>query len=152
MTKNQIRDLRNIIRQFDRELFFQNVASCCNGISPAQCHALLEIEKQSVTTVGELAQNLSLDKSTVSRTVEGLVNISLINREIPKENRRTSIIKLTESGKKVCKTIHYANDEYFEQVLSQFNEDEVSQFISHLGKFTNGMQRQRKTDASSCCK
>ncbi len=48
-----------------------------NGISLAQCHTLLEIEKSHEISISELANTLSLDKSTVSRTVDGLVNINM---------------------------------------------------------------------------
>ena len=40
-----INQFRESIRIFDREVSFQNSASCCNGISVAQGHTLLEIEK-----------------------------------------------------------------------------------------------------------
>ncbi|MCK4750392.1 MAG: MarR family transcriptional regulator, partial [Bacteroidales bacterium] len=88
MKKEYIQHFREILRIFDREVFLQNNASCCNGISLAQCHTLLEIEKNSEISVSDLAMNLSLDKSTVSRTVDGLVNIGMVDRVIPKENRR----------------------------------------------------------------
>ncbi len=151
MDIEHIRTLRDIVRKFDRELFFQNVASCCNGISPAQCHALLEIERLGKTTVGELAQNLALDKSTVSRTIDGLVNISLIDRVIPKENRRMSVVSLTEAGQKVCKTINYTNDGYFESVLCQFSDDEISEIIRLFAKFTSGMKDNRLSEVGKCC-
>ena len=77
MENKYINQFREIIRIFDREVSFQNSASCCNGISVAQCHTLLEIENNNEISISELAGNLSLDKSTVSRTVEGLVNINL---------------------------------------------------------------------------
>ena len=38
MDKEFIKKLREHLRIFDRELYLQNNASCCNGISLAQCH------------------------------------------------------------------------------------------------------------------
>jgi DNA-binding MarR family transcriptional regulator len=75
MKKAFIEQFRQILRDFGREINLQNSASCCRGISVAQCHTLLEIEKHREISVTDLARNLSLDKSTVSRTVDGLVNI-----------------------------------------------------------------------------
>lgn len=145
MDQKYIHHFREIIRIFDRELFFQNNASCCNGISVSQCHTLLEIEKNSEISVSELANNLSLDKSTVSRTVEGLVNISLVDRVIPKENRRMAQINLTDSGKQVCGTINYSNDTYIEAVLKDFSGEEKKEFLRLFEKLTKNMSVERKS-------
>ena len=145
MDKRYIHQFREIIRIFDRELFFQNNASCCNGISVSQCHTLLEIEKNSEISVSELATKLSLDKSTVSRTVEGLVNISLVDRIIPKENRRMALINLTDSGKQVCSTINYSNDGYIKAVLKDFTREEQEEFLRLFEKLTKNMSEERKS-------
>jgi len=146
MDKKYIQNFRETMRVFDREMFYQNNASCCNGISLAQCHTLLEIEKNSEISISELAHNLSLDKSTVSRTVEGLVNISLVDRIIPKENRRKAILDLTGNGKQVCKTINYTNDSYIEKVLVDFLDKEREEFLRLFKKVTEKMGEIRNDD------
>jgi len=124
MKKMYIQYFREILRVFDQELFLQNNASCCNGISLAQCITLLEIEKNSEISVSDLAKNLSLDKSTVSRT------INMVNRVIPKENRRMALINLTGSGRQVCSSINYNNDSYIRKVLNDFTDEEREEFLS----------------------
>lgn len=145
MDQKYINHFRNVIRIFDRELSVQNETSCCNGISVSQCHTLLEIEKNSEISVSELATKLSLDKSTVSRTVEGLVNISLVDRIIPKENRRKALINLTDSGRQVCSTINYSNDSYIEAVLKDFTKAEREEFLSLFEKLIKNMSEERKS-------
>jgi len=145
MDQKYIHHFRQIIRIFDRELSFQNNASCCNGISVAQCHTLLEIEKNSEISVSELANNLSLDKSTVSRTVEGLVNISLVDRIIPKENRRMALINLTDNGKQVCSTINFSNDAYIKTVLKDFSGEEREEFLRLFEKLAKNMSEERNS-------
>ena len=144
MKNKYIQHFREILRIFDREIFLQNNASCCNGISLAQCHTLLEIENNSEISVSELANNLSLDKSTVSRTVDGLVNIHMVNRVIPKENRRMALINLTETGKNVCSTIHYTNDSYVREVLGNFTTQERSELLRLFKKLTSNMAEYRE--------
>ena len=139
MKKEYIRHFREILRIFDREVFLQNNASCCNGISLAQCHTLLEIEKNSEISVSDLAMNLSLDKSTVSRTVDGLVNIGMVDRVIPKENRRKAMINLTDNGTQVCTTINYTNDSYIRDVLKDFTDEERDEFLRLFEKLTCNM-------------
>jgi len=139
MEKDYIRQLRDTIRVFKREILFQNTASCCNGISLAQCHTLLEIEKKNEISVSELAENLSLDKSTVSRTIEGLVNIDMVDRIIPKENRRLALLTLTKNGEKVCNRINDNNDSFFEEVLKCFTQQEMNDLLRLFTKLTSGM-------------
>jgi len=139
MKKAYIHKFREILRVFDQELFLQNNASCCDGISLAQCITLLEIEKNSEISVSDLARNLSLDKSTVSRTVDGLVNINMVNRVIPEENRRMALINLTGSGRQVCSSINYTNDSYIREVLNDFTEEEREEFLSLFKKLSSNM-------------
>ena len=139
MKKAYIRRFREILRMFDQELYLQNSASCCNGISLAQCHTLLEIEKNEEISVSGLARNLCLDKSTVSRTVDGLVSMQLAVRTVPKENRRMALIDLTESGRQVCTDINYTNDHYLQDVLKDFTEEELETILNLFGKLTRSM-------------
>ena len=141
-----IKKFREIIRKFGREFFVQNNESCCNGVTLAQCHTLLEIENKKKESVSELAKTLGLDKSTVSRTIDGLVNIGLVDRIIPVENRRMSELSLTDAGKNVCNSINCANDRYFHEVLSVFTDSEREELIRLFEKVTARMIQLR----SSC--
>lgn len=144
MKKEFIERFRESLRILDREMYLQNSASCCNGISLAQCHTLLEIEKNREISVSVLAKKLSLDKSTVSRTVDGLVNINMVDRIIPKENRRLALIRLTESGNEVCSNINYTNDAYISEVFGDFTPEEREQFLNLFGKLTSKMAAYRE--------
>lgn len=144
MKKEFIEQFREILREIDREIDLQNSASCCNGISVAQCHTLLEIEKNSEISVSDLARNLSLDKSTVSRTVDGLVNIKMVDRVIPQENRRLALLNLTGSGNEVCTSINDSNDSYVRRVMHDFSEEDKMEFLRLCGKLISNMKQLRK--------
>ncbi len=139
---------REILRRFEREVFMQNSESCCSGVTLAQCHTLLEIESKSKETVTELAKSLGLDKSTVSRTIDGLVNIGLVDRSIPAENRRLSTLQLTDAGKNVCQSINCRNDQYFNDILSTLSESERKEIIRLIEKVTSRMVELRSTCTS----
>lgn len=144
MKKEFIEQFREILREFDREIDLQNNASCCNGISVAQCHTLLEIEKNSEISVGDLARNLSLDKSTVSRTVDGLVNIRMVDRNVPRENRRLALLNLTDTGKEVCTSINDSNNSYVRRVMQDFSAEEREEFLRLWRKLTSNMKQLRE--------
>jgi DNA-binding MarR family transcriptional regulator len=134
-----IKKFREILRRFEREIFVQNTESCCNGVTLAQCHTLLEIDSKNKESVTELSKSLGLDKSTVSRTIDGLVNIGLVDRTIPAENRRMTMLELTDEGKSVCCSINSKNDKYFLDILSILSEPEKEELIRLIEKITNQM-------------
>jgi DNA-binding MarR family transcriptional regulator len=140
-----IKKFREIIRRFEREIFVQS-SGCCSGVTLAQCHTLMEIESKNKESVTELAKTLGLDKSTVSRTIDGLVNVGLVDRTIPAENRRMSTIQLTEAGKNICNSINCNNDQYYSEVLSVLTDSEMLQLLGLFEKITMQMSRLR----SSC--
>ena len=105
MSTIDVRNFRQNLRHFERELNVQNNSGCCCGVTLAQCHALMELHNKDSIQLKELSEKLYLDTSTVSRTIENLFNQNLVSREIPKNNRRATLIKLTEQGQDVCKTI-----------------------------------------------
>ena len=153
--KNQdnqtVKKFRELLRRFERELFMQNSCSCCNGVTLAQCYTLLEIESNGKESLTELAKKLGLDKSTISRTVDGLVNVGLVDRTIPADNRRMATIQLTSAGKNICNTINNVNDKYFEDTLSALSETEQPELIRLLETILNRMIELR-SKSQTCCK
>ncbi len=152
MDANQqtVTTFRELIRRFERELYMQNSDSCCKGVTLAQCHTLLEIESKEKESLTELAKTLGLDKSTISRTVDCLVNLGLADRTIPAENRRMSTIQLTEAGKKSCTLINSANDAYFEGILSGFSDSDKKELLRLLEQVVYRMVELRIPDKAGC--
>jgi DNA-binding MarR family transcriptional regulator len=151
ITENQtVKSFRGLIRRFERELFMQNTDSCCNGVTLAQCHTLLEIENKGKESLTELAKTLGLDKSTISRTVDCLVNVGLVDRSIPVENRRMATLQLTDEGKNVCQSINASNDQYFEEILVVLNDQEKEELIRHLDKILGRMMELRSYNGRCC--
>jgi DNA-binding MarR family transcriptional regulator len=71
--------------------------------------------------------------------VDGLVNIKMVDRVVPKENRRLALINLTNSGKEVCSSINYTNDSYVQEVLRDFTASEKEEFLRLFAKLTWNM-------------
>jgi len=149
MNLELVENYRKILRRFERELFFQNVSSCCNGVSLPQCHALLEVESQQNITVTELSEKLTLEKSTVSRTVENLVKKGYLQREIPEDNRRTVKLQLTDEGEQTCENINWNNNQFISNVMDSLTEDEQKEFLRLFGKITKTMADLRSP--GKCC-
>lgn len=140
MNENIVTQFRVQIRKFVRELEKKNTSNSCYGVTVVQCHALIEINLSGKCQLNELAEALELDKSTVSRTVNGLVKNGLVSRITPESNRRTSILQLTELGNITCKRLNDDNDQYFIEVLNAIPEDNRENFLLSFEIFTAKME------------
>ncbi len=144
MAKLPVSEFRHILRLFERELYAQNQSGCCAGLTLAQCHALMELPENGSITMNELAKKLSLDKSTVSRTVDNLVQSKMVDREIPADNRRTTLVGLSDKGRSVCKSINANNNAYYRKALSAIPAGSRTQFLESFGKLAAEMVKLNK--------
>jgi DNA-binding MarR family transcriptional regulator len=94
-----IERFRAKLREIERAVWMQtrSEALCC-GVTTAQCHAILEIGAAG-EELKDLSARLGLDNSTLSRTVEGLVQDGLAERTPSTEDRRATVIRLNEKGR-----------------------------------------------------
>lgn len=106
MDPAMIRDFRETLRQLERQVGwqFKDDTECC-GVTLAQCHIIVEIGNAGETSVIDLATILGLDTSTLSRHINGMVNVGLVNRILNPKDRRYVSITLTEQGQKIYQSI-----------------------------------------------
>lgn len=125
--------LRELLRILVRNLGIleKSDVSCC-GITIAQCHALVEIERNQKLSLTELADLLGLDKSTMSRTINNLVDGDLVIREIDAENRRYISIQLTDKGTEVYQSIEDSMQAYYSNIYKSIPEDKRMQVLESL--------------------
>jgi len=75
---------------------------------------------------------LTLDKSTMSRTINNLVEEGLVIRELHSEDRRYITIKLTDEGINVFKNIEGGMNEYYKSVFTSIPEVNREQVLDSL--------------------
>jgi DNA-binding MarR family transcriptional regulator len=94
-----IGQFRAKLREIERAVWIQtkSEALCC-GVTMPQCHAIMEIGEAGELNLKDLAARLGLDNSTLSRTVESLVQDGLAERTPSTEDRRATVIRLNEEG------------------------------------------------------
>lgn len=80
--------------------------------------------------MGQLASNLRLDHSTLSRTVDGLVRKKLLTRLNDERDRRLVWIRLTTDGASTCQEIHDNNDSNCVQVFNRIPAKERDNVIA----------------------
>lgn len=125
--------LRELIRILVRDLGIleKSDASCC-GVSLTQCHAIVEIGRKEKISLVDLSGLLGLDKSTMSRTINNLVESDYVIRESDMENRRYIIIQLTERGRSVFQNIEESMEEYYKGIFNAIPENKRNQVLESL--------------------
>lgn len=140
MDLKKIESFRKSLRIIERDVFskFKDGITCC-GISLAQCHVILEIGLLQRTTISQLSENLILDKSTLSRTIDGLVNLGSIERVIDMNDRRCMKLSLTEQGKKIYQNINDFCNQDYKKLFDHIPKEKHNQVIESISLLTNAM-------------
>src|SRR5690349_21166875 len=95
----QVTAVRQSSRDLVRQLGFLEEQVFNSGISHSQCHVLLELEKQGHLTLLELCSILKVEKSTLSRTISGLIKRRFIKADISESDKRRKPLVLTTTGR-----------------------------------------------------
>lgn len=134
-------NLRKLIRVLVRNLGIleKSDASCC-GVTIAQCHAIVEIGRAKKIALIDLADLLGLDKSTMSRTINNLVEAGLVIRDLDSENRRYVAIQLTDSGMEAFKSTEETMGQYYKSIFSSIPEDKRGQVLESLQLLTDAVK------------
>lgn len=150
MNIEKIRSLREKLRILERESggVFDEQEGCC-GLTTAQCHTLLEIANRGPVSLVDLAEFLGLDTSTLSRTIQGLVMLGLVNRQINEKDRRYVVISLSDQGRKIFNEIEDRYNGYIGRVLDLLPAEKLEVIMESIGAFADAIAKleARKT----CC-
>ncbi len=140
MTGQESSTLREMVRVLVRHLgILEKSDTYCCGVSLAQCHAIVEIGRKGTINLNDLAEILGVDKSTMSRTINNLVESGLAARALDDSDRRYVVIQLTESGQKFYENTETGMERYFEGVLKQIPEDKRGQVLESLALLTDAV-------------
>ncbi len=134
-------NIRVLEREIDRSL--SSETECC-GVTLPQCHVLLEVETRGETGVTELAELLDLDKSTLSRAVDGLWKEGLVSRETDPGNRRRQIIALTEKGRAKADSINGSCDGFYGRLFRALPSGKRAMVRESVAILAHAMRRTRK--------
>jgi DNA-binding MarR family transcriptional regulator len=74
---------------------------CCHDVSVTQCYALETLVLRGPLTLGELATQLYLDKSTASRVVDALEAKGYAERRPHPEDGRSRLLAATAAGRRL---------------------------------------------------
>ncbi len=148
MDRDQLMALRSTVQQFIRlfGVLEQTVTPCGFSMSLSQVFALQELENRSMS-VKEIAEKLRLERSSVSRLVDGLVKGGFVSRELNEHNRREVILRLTDKGERSLERLREQSIHFYESILKDLpdvSQEKVLEgyqiFTACIEKFRGGKQ------------
>lgn len=130
---DSIQRFREYTRQLECHLGNMNQADCCCcGVSQTQCFLIVEIGRKPGISVKELAEILRTDKSSISRSVEELVQKEFVERKPSREDRRYVELRLLQKGQERFEKIEHDMYIKFKEVWDRIPAEKHTQVLEAL--------------------
>jgi DNA-binding MarR family transcriptional regulator len=109
-------------------------------LSPAAYSMLMALDDSGPRRASELVEMFSIDKGAVSRQVQTLLELGLIERTPDPEDRRALILAITDEGSR--RLAHVARDRRQEvaTLLQDWSEDDLRSFVQLLTRYNAALE------------
>ena len=102
---------------------------------------LCQLADKGHQRLGALATAFGLDPSTITRQVQALERAGLVSRRSDDEDRRASILDLTEEGRTVLEHTRSYRRARLQQILDDWPGADRAELARLLTKFNDSIQR-----------
>lgn len=102
--------------------------------SMAEARILYEIYESEETSARDIAGNLHVDKSYLSRILKRFREKSLIERKLSSDDSRKTLISLTENGKTLVESLIMESNHQIEKSIMGIAEDDLEKLSYHLAQ------------------
>ncbi len=135
----QIKQLQD--RIFERLLLENGIE-----ISGGQGRILFILWKTDHLTISEISEKTSLAKNTISVVINGMVNKGIVERSINPQNRRQTIVSLTEYAKSLQVKYEAVSQQMNALFYHGFSDKEQKQFEDYLARILETLIENMHTD------
>ena len=110
------------------------------SIDKAGYWLLVRVSENGPVRLSDLADEVGLDLSTVSRQMGALVNGGLITKEPDPHDGRASFLSLSARGAVVLESVSEARREALADALTEWSDDERATLATGLFRLASGLQ------------
>lgn len=132
--EKELRYISGIIKQKGREILNSYT------ITPPQFVALQWLFEHGDMTIGDLSNKMYLAFSTTTDLVDRMEKNQLVVRIREEQDRRVVRIKLLKEGERVIEEVIQKRQDYLDNVLSDFDNEEVEKLSFLLEKLHTNMK------------
>lgn len=138
-----VNELRRNARSIVRELGLLNDAYFEIGVTLAERHLLIELTTCPFPTMGEIAERLLLDKSTVSRLISNTVRKGYVKCVTDKKDKRKRFLQMTEKGKETLNAFEPIAFNQTKEALLTLTNDEIETIHKGVALYAKGLRSSR---------
>lgn len=149
ISRESINELRHNARSIVRELGLLNDAYFEIGVTLAERHLLIELTMYPSPTMGEIAERLLLDKSTISRLISKAVKKGYVACVTDEKDKRKRFLQITEKGKQTLNAFEPIAFSQTKEALLTLAHDEIETVHKGIALYAKGLKcsrTQNKTD------
>jgi DNA-binding MarR family transcriptional regulator len=101
---------------------------------------LVRVSIQPDITIGELADQVGRDYSTISRQVARLQDLGFVRSQPAFSDRRQRLLNVTATGKRTIRKIDRARNAVMSEVLSGWSQVEISDLVRMTARLAAAMR------------
>jgi len=113
------------------------------GLKFNQWRLIHAISSKAIYTPAKLADELMIERATVSRYLDQLEERDCIERSHNNFDRRVVDLKLTEKGKEVAKLGIELMDDAYKNMFSDFSSNENKHFVTLIKKLNDSIPEEK---------
>lgn len=140
--------LREVTRLYVRA---QRAAADCCGTSPTQCQVITELGRTGPIAMGELGRRLCLEKSWMSRAIDGLVEQGLVAKHPNPADSRSWLVALTAAGQRRLKALDAQIDGHARRVLDAVPASQHARLHQSLALLLNALRDDAGLSTPAAC-
>ena len=132
-----------------KQLHSRALAQCISdkgidAFSGEQGKILFVLWQKDKITQKELATEIGLAKNTITVMLEKMEKNNLIRRITDENDKRKSLVILTDYAKSLKKSFDEISDEMLKKVYKGFSEEEIDKFEEYLHRIIKNFEEKRK--------
>ena len=131
------------IKQLHDRIFERLLLENGMEISGGQGRILFILWQRDYLTISEISEKTSLAKNTVSIVIDGMVTKGFVERKINPQNRRQSIVSLTEYAKSLQVKYEAVSRQMNLLFYEGFSEQEQKQLEQYLARILKTLTESR---------
>lgn len=109
-------------------------------IGPGQGRIIFALWHEDGIPISELAKRTALGKSTLTDLLDRLVDAGLLVRENHSSDRRVTLIRLTDSARKMQDKYEQVSKEMTDLFYQEFTSDEIDNFEAYLHRLLANLE------------
>ena len=147
-SSEEINLLRQNARSVVRELGLLNDAYFEIGVTLAERHLLIELTSCTCPTMGEIAERLLLDKSTVSRLIAKAIKKGYVKCSSDKKDKRKRFLHLTALGRQTLNAFEPIAFNQTKEALLTLTAEEIELVYQGVRLYAKGLRNLRLQNRS----